>query len=91
MKSESRIVAECRGAKPGALYGKSGEVSGTIRVIEGVTESGIPFRTTAFTPDRTPEEQAAWEARTRAAVRTFVGDCIREMGYERARELLEVK
>lgn len=91
MDTQSRIVAEYRGTKPGALYGKSGEVSGTIRVIEGVTESGIPFRTEAFTPDRTPEEQAAWEARTRAAVKTFVRDCIREMGFERARELLEAE
>ena len=88
MKDE---VTRYRAVRPGALWGKAGEVSGTVTVITGVLPSGVPFRTESFMPDRTPEEQEAWERRVKQACRVFIDDCIREHGIEWARERLEVK
>lgn len=84
-----KIVQEYAAARPGEIYGRDGEVSGTVRVIEGVLSSGIPFRTETFTPDRTPEEAAAWENRVRRACREFADGCVRVNGFEWARSRLE--
>ena len=84
-------VETYRGTRPGSLYGRAGEVTGTVRVITGVLPSGVPFRSETFMPDRTPEEQDAWESRVKAACREFIEGCIRVNGYEWARERLEAR
>lgn len=85
------VEREFRGTRPGAAYGRTGEVSGTVRIVTGVLPSGVPYRAEVFTPDRTPEEAAAWERRVSAACREFVGAYIRKNGREAARERLEAK
>lgn len=87
--TEPKIVQEYTAERPGEIYGRAGEVPGTVRVIEGVLSSGIPFRTETFTPDRTPEEAAAWEKRVRRACREFADGCVRVNGFEWARARLE--
>lgn len=82
-------VEQRRGTRPGALYGRSGDVHGTVRVITGVLPSGIPFRAETFVPDRTPDEQAAWEARIKAACLAYAEGCVRVNGIDWAREHLE--
>lgn len=84
-------VEVLRGTRPGAYWGKAGEVTGTIRIITGILPSGTPYRAESFTPDRTPEEEAAWERRVRKACREFIDGCIRANGYEWARERLEAR
>lgn len=86
-----KTVTKSRERRPGALWGKPGEVWCTVTVIEGVLPSGVPYRTESVVPERTPEEEAAWERRIAQACREFIEDCIREHGYEWARERLEVK
>ena len=85
------VEREFRGTRPGEPWGRSGEVSGTVRIVTGVLPSGVPYRTETFTPDRTPEEAAAWERRVSSACREFVGAYIRKNGFEAARERLEAR
>ena len=86
-----KIVEEYRTKKPGSLWGKPGEVWCTVKVVEGHLPSGTPYRGESIIPDRTPEEQAAWEKNVRAACREFVQDYIRRNGYEAARARFAVE
>ena len=88
---EARVVEVYRAAKPGALWGKEGEVWGTVKVIEGRLDSGTPYRGECFIPDRTPEEQAAWERNVNAACLCYIDDYIKRNGYEAAKERFEVR
>lgn len=92
MKENAETKVEVRrGTKPGIYWGKAGEVTGTIRIITGTLPSGTPYRAETFTPDRTPEEEAAWENRVKAACREFIDGCIQANGIEWARERLEAR
>ena len=92
-----RIVDEYHTMRPAKQYWgreyKPGmpDVPGTVKIVEGVTESGTPWRSENFIPDRTPEEQAKWEANVRAAFEEFIAAYIRKYGYEKAREKFEVR
>lgn len=86
-----KVVKEYREKRPGALWGKEGEVWGTVKIIEGRLDSGTPFRGECFTPDRTPEEQAAWERSVNAACLDYIDDYIKRNGYEAARARFEVR
>ena len=81
-------VEEYRGTRPGAIWGRTGEVAGTVRIITGVLPSGLPFRAETFVPDRDGEETEAWRARIRTACRTYAEDCVRTNGLNRAKEML---
>ena len=85
LSEEARIVETYREARPGSLWGKPGEVWGTVKVVEGRCPSGTPYRVTTFTPDRTPEEQAQWEKNVRAACWEFIEDYARHNGWEAAK------
>ena len=82
----AHIVEEYRTKKPGSLWGKEGEVWCTVKVVEGVLPSGTPYRTENIFPDKTPEEQAAWEKNVTEACREFIRAYARDNGYEAARK-----
>lgn len=91
LREEARVVEVYRASRPGALWGKEGEVWGTVKVVEGRLDSGTPYRGECFIPDRTPEEQAAWERNVNAACLEYIDDYIKRNGYEAARDRFAVE
>jgi len=87
----AEIVEEYRVQKPGALWGKPGEVWCTVKVVEGRLPSGTRYRTENIFPDRTPEEERKWEENVKDACRRFVDAYIKEYGYEAAKAKFAVE
>lgn len=92
-----RIVEEYHTVRPARQYWgreyKPGmpDVPGTVKIVEGVTESGTPWRSENFMPDRTPEQQKAWEKTVSEAFGDLLRSYVDTVGLETAKERLGIK
>ena len=67
------------------------DVPGTVTVTAGVTENGTPWEASAFMPDRTPEQQKAWEKTVADAFGDLLRSYVDTVGLETAKERLGIK
>lgn len=67
------------------------DVPGTVTVTAGVTENGTPWEASAFMPDRTPEQQKAWEKNVSEAFGSLLRSYVDTVGLETAKKRLEIK